>query len=131
MKTFKFLTTWLMILVCISFSSCSSDDDKDDDNGKGNNKTEASIVGTWQYKEDNEYIMLLSINKDGTFMNTEKEYYNGKWDTAYDSGMYKYSKNTLTFTSEDGETWSFKVISVPSTSLTVDDEGDIYVYTRL
>lgn len=77
MKTFKFLTTWLMILVCISFSSCSSDDDKDDDNGKGNNKTEASIVGTWQYKEDNEYIMLLSINKDGTFMNTEKEYYNG------------------------------------------------------
>ena len=71
MKTFKFLTTWLMILVCISFSSCSSDDDKDDDNGKGNNKTEASIVGTWQYKEDNEYIMLLSINKDGTFMNTD------------------------------------------------------------
>ncbi len=132
MKTFRTLTTWLMVLVCISLSSCSDDDDKDDNNGKDNDKTEASIVGTWQYEEEGDYIRILNLNKGGTFQDTEKEYYNGKWDTTNDSGTYKYTKNTLTLKyNDDEETLTLKVISLTSTSLTVDDEGDIYVYTRL
>ena len=61
MKTLKTLTTWLMLLACFNLSSCSNDDDDD------NTSDTTSIVGTWQYKEGDDYIETITFDEDGSF----------------------------------------------------------------
>lgn len=126
MKTLKTLTAWLMILVSFNLSSCSSDDDKDDDTSDS-----VSIVGTWQYKEGNDFVITYTFDDDGSFQDVSKEYYNGKWDISTDYGEYKYKNKTLTLYYSDGESFSLKVISITSTTLKVEDEGDIMIFKKI
>ena len=124
MKTLKILTTRLMLLACFNLLSCSNDDDDD------NTSDTASIVGTWQYKEGDDFIETLTLDEDGSFQEISKEYYKGKWDVDTDYGEYEYKKNTLTLYYSDGESYSLKVISLTSKTLKVEDEGDVLTYQR-
>ncbi|MCD8092901.1 MAG: hypothetical protein LUF01_08760 [Bacteroides sp.] len=125
MKTFKILTTWLMLLACCNLTSCSNDDD--DEGGS----TIGSIIGTWQYEEDDDYIETIEFRKDGTYKATSKEYYNGHWDTYTVKGDYEYKGNTITLYDEYGDSFSVQVISVTSKTLKISDEGEVITYHKI
>lgn len=122
MKTLRILTTWLIVLVSFSITSCSKDNEDDSDS--------TSIVGTWLYDED-EYVITLKLNKNGSFVETYEEYYNGKWETDTSRGTYEYEGNILTFYYDDGYTYSVTVISVTSKVLKINDEKDITTYNKI
>lgn len=69
MKTFKYFSMMLAMLVCsIGFVSCSSDDDDDDNN--------TSIYGTWVNNDDRDDVvttLVLNANGTGVYSVTEDE----------------------------------------------------------
>lgn len=126
MKTLKTLTAWLMILACFNLVSCSNDDDNDDDSSDS-----VSLVGTWQYKEDNNYVETFTFESDGTFQETSKEFHNGKWEVDNDYGDYEYKDKTISLYYSHGETIILKVLSLTSKTLKVDDDGDIIAFRKI
>lgn len=67
MKTFKYFSMMLAMLVCsIGFVSCSSDDDDDDPNN-------ASIYGTWVWvnEKNKDIVTTLVLNANGTGVRTD------------------------------------------------------------
>lgn len=124
MKTFRILTTLLMVIISLSISSCSNDDDED------GGSDSASIIGTWQSKDGDDFIITLKLNKNGSFTMTEKEYYQGKWDTYTSHGEYEYEDDILTFY-EDGDIYNYTIISVTSKIMKLDIEGDIIIFNKI
>lgn len=128
MKSLKTFMTWLMVLVCLNLTvtSCSDDDDEEND------VTTGSIIGTWEFNEDDEYIETMTFSKDGTFKATIKEYNNGEWETDYLSGSYTYKNNTITIENGTASTGYGKVISLTSNSMTLETiDGDRITYKKV
>lgn len=120
----KTLTAWLMILACFNLSSCSDDENE---NASG----ASSLKGTWQYKEDNDFIVTYTFDEKGSFQVIEKEYYNGKWDIYTDNGEYEYENKILTLYYNSGDISKFKVISLTSQTLKIEEDGYIIVFQKI
>lgn len=118
MKTLRMLSTWLMVLVCLSLTTtaCSDDDDEEDLSG--------SIIGTWQHEND-EYIEIMTFNSDGTVQMTIKTYYNGQWNSITAPGIYTYEKNIITIKMDGAEQVIRGIVkSLTATSLTIGNEEE-------
>lgn len=83
MKTFKYFSMMLAMLVCsIGFVSCSSDDDDDT-----NASTSNSIYGTW-VEEGDDYVLEFTLNNNGSgnYRLTEgKRSETGPFEFGYDN----------------------------------------------
>ena len=125
MKTFKTLTTLLMVIISLGITSCGNDDNED------GSSSSASIIGTWQSKDGNNFIITLRINNNGSFTMTEKENYQGEWESYTSRGEYKYEDDILTFY-EDGDVYSYTIISITSKIMKLeDDEGDTITFNKI
>jgi hypothetical protein len=100
MKTVKLFATLLMVVLCVGITSCSKDDDK----------SEASITGTWVMTKwiEGEDIwtpakgteMTQTFNSDGSYSYAGTD----RGDTFSGKGKYSYNSAKKTFTSlDDGE----------------------------
>lgn len=124
MKTFRVLTSWLMVLVCLSLAtaSCSSDDDTEEEIEAG------SIVGTWTYKLDgNEDTVTFSSN------GTCKMVLKAQGTTITTQGTYVYEDDVITIFVNGTYAGAWKVISVTSKTLTLESEdqgGATITYQR-
>ena len=121
MKKFGFLLSFLMMALCVGFTSCSDDDDE-----KGGQIT-ASIVGTWQSTWESGYEIedgekdewseeyteeILTFNADGTATNPSLS------DGYSDNFTWKISGNQLILCSgEDVEVYNSKTLN--STTLVI------------
>lgn len=126
MKKRKFIRMLCLYLITLNlFTACSDNDDESGGKGSG-------IVGTWEYKQsDGEYIDKYQFKANGTFIETEKEYYNstGKWETDKNEGSYEFDedKEVLTLYYSDyygkGErTITYTVIELNSKTLELKDK---------
>ncbi len=119
-----FLSGLLMALM-LGFSGCSDGDER-------------GIIGSWAYNQSGgEYTNEIKFNRDGTFRETEKEYYRSsrEWITNVNEGTYVYDEIeeeiVLNYTyyngSESSRVITIFVIEFTSKKLTVDhpDLGDI------
>ena len=86
-KYYYLLVVMLMALVSVSFSSCG------DDEPKG-----SSIVGTWNYFEDNGDVTLLQFTKGGQFNEVDLVADEGVVDIYVYRGKYTVSGDKLTIT---------------------------------
>lgn len=75
MKKFGFLLSFLMMALCVGFTSCSDDDDE-----KGGQIT-GSIVGTWQTTWSKGYGYDKIYNESD------------KWDEAYTEDIFVFNSN--------------------------------------
>ena len=125
MKTLKNLYTILaMLAICLCFTACSKDDDNN-----GGDPDASSIVGTWEYEED-DYYEEITFKSSGTVVIYSEEYYDGEWDEWEERGTYSVKGNKLTTDIDDEiNTVTF---TVTSKKLTItDEEGDIYIYYKV
>lgn len=90
MKKTKFIWILCLCIFTLSLFTGCSDDDESEREGFG-------IVGTWEYEQpDGEYIDRFQFKANGTFIETEKEYYsNGKWETVKNEGTYEFDGDNL------------------------------------
>lgn len=98
-KTFRLLGMALLVVVlCVSVSSCSKDDE-DEDANVSNYVT--GIVGTWaEYEEDGTLHYYWVFNSDGTGSygdDEEKFYYGWETPTSFYIGNYWHC-NVITLT---------------------------------
>ena len=130
MKAFQKLTTWLMLLVCLSLTTtaCSDDDEENNEINK------SALVGTWQFQSD-EDIEITTFISDGTFKSAVKlydVYGDGKWIEVNLNGTYEVEDNVLTLAFENGITTSGIIKKLTSTSLTIEDQyGDLVIYKKV
>ena len=96
MKTMRFFTTLLMVILCVGLSSCSKDDDEQG--------TTVSIVGTWSEKPSTEQFNY-TFKADGTGVSWTV--YNG---TKEDEETFTYTFDSktmkLTIKGADGKSQS-------------------------
>lgn len=116
MKTFRLLTTLLVVVLCIGFNSCSKDDDGDD--------SIVSIVGNWAEKPSDEQF-FISFNADGT----------GSWYCIYEGTKeesleftYILNEKTMLLTTIDEE--GTKESTTIQLSETILIAGDIIYYRQ-
>ena len=103
---------------------------KVDDDEEDEEYDEASIIGTWLYEEE-DWEMSIKFTSQGTFTETEKEYYNGKWYTDTYTGTYRLSGSKLYMTyEEDDETETVEILSLTSSTLKVKAYGETMTFTR-
>lgn len=120
MKTFKYFSMMLAMLVCsIGFVSCSSDDDDDDDTNTTNETVVKSIYGTWTQTNDYGYVIKITFNTDGTgrFSVTDEE---GESTTG--SFEFDYNEEEKEITILSNNSWAqrnltgeWDVVVTPST----------------
>lgn len=113
--------TLLMVLM-VTFSSCSKDEDK------------ASIVGTWKYSSEVPFIAThVTYNENGKF-----ELFSTDDDDYSEYGEYKVENDILMEKYSDEDEWyKSKIVELTETTLTlqeIDDDGtpseDIYTLTK-
>lgn len=129
-----FLFGLLMVLMT-GFAACSDDEDSGSD--------DTGIVSSWRYEQsDGEYINEIRFNRDGTFQETEREYYgsSGEWRTRENEGTYVYDEEaeeiTLYYTyynnKESTYTETLTVIELTNNTLEVYYRSMGYVvYERI
>lgn len=122
MKTLKFLKMTLLMVLMVTFSSCSKDEDK------------ASIVGTWKYSSEVPFIAThVTYNENGKF-----ELFSTDDDDYSEYGEYKVENDILMEKYSDEDEWyKSKIVELTETTLTlqeIDDDGtpseDIYTLTK-
>lgn len=121
MKTVKMLSTWLMVLVCLSLTTIACSDD--DDNETEKEITIDSIIGSWRYEEE-EGSETITFNTDGTMLIVSKEYYDGEWETISETATYTLKNNIITLFSHGIKAGEVKVKSVTAKSLTLEREDE-------
>lgn len=121
MKPLKTLNAWLMALVCLSLTILACNDD--DDNETEKEVTIESIIGSWQYEEE-EGSETITFNDDGSMQSVIKEYYDGKWETVTKTGTYTLKNNIITLFSYGIKAGEVKVKSVTPTSLILEMEDE-------
>lgn len=95
------------------------------------NEESASIIGTWVYEENN-YICKISFDRDGTFILTEKDYYNDRWYVDTSIGEYTYQNDQIRiyyYDEEDSE-YTIEVYSLSSTKLTIIDDNEKMTFQK-
>lgn len=111
MKTFKYFSMMLAMLVCcMGFISCDSNDDDNNEN---------SIYGTWSQTNGNDvFTLTFKSNGTGTYINTTS----GETRTGAFEFDYNASKRTITIVSDtkwgkDNLMGDWEVTITPSTLL--------------
>lgn len=121
-----------MVFTFVVFTGCS-DDDESEGSGSG-------IVGTWEWKEpEGEYIDRLQFTSNGTFIETEKEYYTstGKWETEINEAAFVLDNSNLTlyyldYYGQGKRTITYTVIQLNSKILELEDkDGFSTIYKRI
>lgn len=124
MKTFRVLTSWLMVLVCLSLATaCSSDDDTEDE------IENSTIVGTWTYKLDG-YEDTVTFSSNGTCKTVLK----AQGTTVTTQGTYVYEDDVITIFVKGTYAGAWRVISLTSKTLTLESEdqgGATITYQRV
>tara|TARA_R110002050_G_scaffold300018_1_gene467344 strand:- start:20612 stop:21031 length:420 start_codon:yes stop_codon:yes gene_type:complete len=134
MKILK-ISLILTIISCFTFS-CSSDD------SPSTEENAAKLIGTWKLTSETEdgasiqldtcellYTIIISSTQI-----TSKDYYgdNCEIEDSY-SITYSLKGNTIT-TTEDGETYNSTIITLNSTTLSIEssyeEDGETYTYTE-
>ncbi len=114
MRKLSYLWTLLLaLMVGVSFASCENDDD----GGGGNGNAPAALLGSW-----NLYGDIITFQADGKMV---WAYSDG--DTETYSYSYNGGNNTIVM-SAYGETETWKVVTLTSNKLVVEDE-DGYTMT--
>lgn len=126
MKTLKYFSMMLVMLVCsIGFVSCSDDDD----DGNGNVET---LVGTWRHNMSGGGYYVYVFNADGS--GYYQEYDEGRLHTP-DMYSWTYNPNTkvvmMVFGDEDDyvEKWTIKTFDT-KTLVIINDDGYEEILTR-
>lgn len=97
-------------------------DSEDDETG-------VSIVGTWQYEEE-DFVNTITISSNGSFRGVTKEYYQSSWHTTTETGTYTYTGGVLTMHYSDNTSEVYTVVSLTATKLTVYGDGETTTFTR-
>lgn len=120
-----------MLMVMLSFGLTSTSCGDDDDEG-GNEET-SLLVGSWVWDDDYE-PEIWTFNSDGTFKDVIwcVEDPNDKYIIT---GKYRYDASTgilLMSCKDENDTWTekYKVLSISSLELILDDEGYIITFNR-
>ena len=121
-KCYYLLMVMLMALVSIGVASCGDDEPKD-----------GSIVGTWQFIDDEGDVTLLQFAKGGKFNEVDLVQEEGAIDVYVYHGNYSVSGNKLTITYEytyESETVDC-TYSVKDDELTITSSGDTNTLIRV
>ena len=120
MKALKFLFVALaLLMVAPTFTSC-----KDDEKDEPGAPQSSALVGTWVYTEE-DFSSEFVFSSNGTFVITEKEYYNGKWETDSEYGTYTFDGTTLTLRYSDGYVDSLRITTLKGNYF-VSEYGDTF-----
>ena len=134
MKILK-ITLILTIITCFAFS-CSSDD------SNSTKANQANIIGTWKLTSETENGTSIQLDECELLFTvvitstqiTSTDYYgdNCEIEDSY-SITYSLKGNTIT-TTEDGETYNSTIITLNSTTLSIEssyeEDGETYTYTE-
>jgi hypothetical protein len=125
MKTLRMLSTWLMVLVCLSLTTTACSDDDDDEPG-----ATSDLVGTWE-----------GVSSEGwEIYDGEKEEWNETNNSTRivfnkDNTCVGYYKSGNTWKKEYIGTWEYKNGKIYSTTwdpeYPEDDDSDVDVATVL
>ncbi len=129
-KTIRLLLVVLLMATSWVAVGCSSDDD--DNGGRGSS---SSLVGTWRYTYESSYgegtaYTLITFKSNGTGVLYEKDsYYEDREPFNY---VYSKSTKELTVYYDDGETESYTVLNVSSSTLQLlNPDGYVTVLKRV
>lgn len=127
MKALKSFICMLIMLLPITFSSCSSDDSPSGGAGK--------IVGAWTYTDDG-ITYIYTFNADGTFSSIGygEDEYDGYFEELA-SGTYEYVEEESTLVVHWTDEYEsgvdvIKVVSASSNKLVWDSEYGTITLTR-
>lgn len=133
-QTIKYLAM-LMVMLSFGLTSTSCGDD-DDENLEGVNEETSLLVGSWVWDDDYE-PEIWTFNSDGTCKRVVwcVEYPN---DKSIETGKYRYDASTGILLmsgksyKDENYTWTekYKVLSISSLELILDDEGYIITFNR-